>query len=120
MAERTLGEIIEAAVTNEPVTEREMRLAILAMEGLMTFDHMAFSKLREAEVEKKRPILSYSAEWQHSEAWRRRNMAMTGTPSKWLGPDRDPEKVEFRQQRKAAQHLFDSIADRAEARRAKS
>lgn len=114
MGERSLGEIIEAAVTNEPVTERELRLAILAMEGLMTFDSMALRKLREAEVEKKKPILSYSAAWQADESWRRCKMAMTGTPSKWLGPDRDPTKAQFREQRKAAQRLFDRFAEKNE------
>lgn len=43
----TLGEIIEAAKSGERPEYDELRLAVCAMDGLMTFDRQAIWKLAE-------------------------------------------------------------------------
>lgn len=109
---RTLGEIIEAARSGERPDYDELRLAVCAMDALMTFDLMAIWKLAEAESEGKKPFLVYSAVWQRDENFGRVKRAMAKTPRDFLGPNHDPDSPEAQESRRRSIALFEKIVSR--------
>lgn len=99
---RTLGEIINAARNGERPEYDELRYAVCALDGLSTFDRVAFGRLAEAEQENKRPMLTNSAVWQNEENFRRWKNALGMSPREYLGPRYDPDNPESVKRRKAA------------------
>lgn len=107
---RTLAQIIEAAKANEPLEIREARFALCAISALSTFDGMGLEKLAEAEREKKTPILTRSAVWQHKEHHDRWHAALNKTPEEVLGANWNPENPEYQKRRAASLRLLDRLA----------
>ena len=106
---KKLIDIIEALKANENPDYEELRYAVLVLAALNTFDFMAISKLAEAEREKKKPFLAYSAEWQLKESFRRNKAAFGKSPKEWLGWNNDPENPEYQKCRKISIKIFDKF-----------
>lgn len=111
---KTLGEIIDAAKSGERPDYDELRLAVCAMDGLMTFDRQAIWKLAEAESEKKKPFLLHSALWQRDENFRRIKSAMAKDPKAILGATYDPDSPEVQGRRRASVALMGKFLDKPE------
>lgn len=105
----TLGGIIEAAKSGERPDYDELRLAVCAMNGLMTFDRQAIWKLAEGEQKGKKPFLVWSGIWQRDEQFDRIKRAMATDPKTWLGPNYDPDSPEMQERR----HMSIAIVERA-------
>lgn len=110
---RTLGEIIEAAKAGEHPDYDELRLAVCALDALMTFDRDAIWKLAAAEQEGKRPMLVWSAVWQRDEQFGRVRRALAKSPRDFLGQTYDPDSPEVQARRRKALALFDRLAQQA-------
>lgn len=106
---RTLFEIIDAVKSGERPESEELRWAVLALDGLSTFDHGALRKLATAEREGKKPILTSSAVWQHEEQFNRWKRALQADPQVWCGPDFDPDEPAYQQRRRMALRLLDKV-----------
>lgn len=109
---RALGEIIEAARSGERPDYDELRYAVCAMDTLMTFDQIAFSRLAEAEMAGKRAILSNSAKFQHEERFNRIKRALGVDPKSYLGESNDPDNPDYQERRKASQRFVGKILSR--------
>ena len=109
---RKLGEIIEAAKSGERPEYDELRLAVCAMDALMTFDRMAIWKLAEGEAEGKKPFMVWSAVFQRQENFDRVKRAMAKTPREYLGPNNDPDSPAVQARRQASIALFDKLLPR--------
>lgn len=107
---KTIGEIIEAAKSGERPDYDELRLAVCAMDAMMTFDRMAIWKLAEAEQEGKKPFMVWSAIWQRDENFSRVKRALTKTPREYLGRSYDPDSPEVQARRKQSLALFERAA----------
>lgn len=106
---RTLGEIIEVAKSGERPDYDELRLAVCAIDALMTFDRMAIWKLAEAESEAKKPFLVYSAVWQRDENFGRVKRALEKSPKDFLGPNYDPDSPDVQARRRMSAALVENI-----------
>lgn len=107
---KTIGEIIEAARSGERPDYDELRLAVCAMDALMTFDRLAIWKLAEAEKEGKKPFLVYSALWQRDENFGRVKRALAKTPREFLGESYDPDSPAVQERRKQSIRLYEKVA----------
>ena len=87
----------------------ELRYAICAMEALATFDSQALSKLAQAELDGKKPVLTSSAVFQYEEHFNRNKRALDTDPAAYVGWNNDPDNPEFVQRRKAAIKLVEAI-----------
>jgi hypothetical protein len=112
---RVLGEIIEAAKSGERPEYDELRLAVCAMDALMTFDRMAIWKLADAESEGKKPFMVWSAVFQRQENFDRIKRAMAKTPREYLGANYDPDSPAVQARRRASISLMDKIIDKSKA-----
>jgi hypothetical protein len=115
---KTLGEIIEAARSGERPDYDELRMAVCAMDLLMTFDRQAIWKLAEAEIEKKKPFLVNSAIWQRDENFGRVKRAMGKPPSEYLGASYNPDSPEVQERRRMSISLMDRAISRSGAKEA--
>ena len=106
---RTLLDIIEAVKDDKETTEREMRLAICALDALLHFDFKALAELYKAEKEGKKKVLLGSALFQYEEAFRRHKAAMSKSPEEWLGPNHLPENPDNQRFRRVAFKLLDKV-----------
>lgn len=106
---RTLGEIIEAAKSGESPSVDELRLAVCAMDYLLTFDRMAIQKLAEGEAGQRPRFLVFSAVWQRNENFNRIKSAMEKTPREYLGNNYDPDNPEVQERRAATMKLVDGL-----------
>lgn len=104
---KTLGEIINAVRTGHRPDYDELRYAVCALEALSTFDDMALRKLVEAEMGGKKPVLVWSAEFQHTERFNRWRRALNTDPKSWVGWDNDPDNPYAVKRRETAIKLID-------------
>ncbi len=111
---KTLGEIIEAAKSGERPDYDDLRLAVCAMDALMTFDRQAIWKLAEAEAKGKKPILVYSSVWQRDENFERVKRAMEKDPRSYLGPNFDPDSPAVQKRRRMSIAIMDKALTRAQ------
>lgn len=111
---RTLGEIIEAARSGERPEYDELRLAVCAMDMLMTFDRQAIWKLAEGEQKGKKPILVWSSLWQRDENFTRVKIAMAKDPKSYLGPNYDPDSPAVQERRRMSIAIMEGVARRAQ------
>lgn len=111
-AMKTLGEIIEAARSGERPEYDELRMAVCAMDLLMTFDRQAIWKLAEAESGKKKPFLVNSAIWQRDENFGRIKRAMDKPPLEYLGASYDPDSPEVQERRRMSIGLMNRMISR--------
>nr|WP_312623841.1 hypothetical protein [Pseudomonas juntendi] len=114
---RTLGEIIEAARSGERPDYDELRLAVCAMDMLMTFDRQAIWKLAEGEQQGKKPILVWSSLWQRDENFTRVKGAMAKDPKSYLGPNYDPDSPAVQERRRMSIAIMDGVARRAQEKK---
>lgn len=112
----TLGEIIEAAKSGQRPEYDDLRLAVCAMDMLMTFDRQAIWKLAEAETKGKKPFLSYSSVFQRDENFQRVKRAMEKDPKTYLGPTYDPDSPEVQSRRRKSIALMDKALARTEGK----
>jgi hypothetical protein len=110
---KTLGEIIDAARSGGRPDYDDLRLAVCAMDMLMTFDRQAIWKLAEAEAEKKKPFLVNSAIWQRDENFGRVKRAMGRAPADYLGASYNPDSPEVQERRRKSIGLMDKMISRA-------
>ncbi len=110
---KTLGEIIEAARSGERPDYDDLRLAVCALDMLMTFDRQAIWKLAEGEAEAKKPFLVWSSVWQRDENFNRVKRAMATDPKSYLGPTYDPDSPEVQERRSRSIALMDKILNKA-------
>ena len=103
---KTLDEIIESVRNGDRPEYEDLRYAICAMSALETFDRLAIMKLAEAEREGKKPVLTYSAQWQWEEHFNRRKKAGAKPPKEYVGWNNDPENPEFLKRRKVAKKIY--------------
>jgi len=106
---RTLFEIIEQIKSGGRPDYEELRYAIMALDALSTFDHMAMRKIAEREKEGKKPFLVSSAVFQHDEQFKRWKTALNSDPKKWCGESNDPDSPEYQKCRALALRLFKKV-----------
>ncbi|RZI91629.1 MAG: hypothetical protein EOP15_00030 [Pseudomonas sp.] len=111
---KTLGEIIEAARSGERPDYDELRLAVCAMDALMTFDRQAIWKLAEGEQQGKKPFMVWSSVWQRNENFDRVKRAMAKDPKTYLGPTYDPDSPAVQKRRRKSIALMDKALGRAQ------
>jgi len=87
----------------------ELRYAVCALDALTTFDQLALMKLANGQREGKKPVLVYSAEWQHSESFERMKRALAKTPKDYVGWNNDPDNPEYLDRRKASKKIADKF-----------
>lgn len=97
---RTLFEIVEGAKDGAMPTHEECYWAMLAMDGLRHFDHMAVMKL--CSKEKTGRVLDFMRSTYYEESFRRTKLAVAKSPKDWLGPSNDPSNPEYQKMRRAA------------------
>ncbi|MCE1090197.1 hypothetical protein LU640_26610 [Pseudomonas monteilii] len=114
---RPLGEIIEAARSGERPDYDELRLAVCAMDMLMTFDRQAIWKLAEGEQKGKKPMLVWSSLWQRDENFTRVKRAMATDPKSYLGPNYDPDSPAVQERRRMSIAIMDGVAHRAQEKK---
>ncbi|MBD8601477.1 hypothetical protein IFT80_02350 [Pseudomonas sp. CFBP 8771] len=114
---KTLGEIIEAARSGERPDYDGLRLAVCAMDMLMTFDRQAIWKLAEAESEGKKPFMVWSGLWQRDENFNRVKRAMAKDPRSYLGLSYDPDSPEVQDRRRKSIALMDRALSRDKTER---
>jgi len=114
---KTLGEIVEAARSGERPEYDDLRLAVCAMDMLMTFDRQAIWQLAEAEVEGKKPVMVWSSLWQRDENFNRVKRAMAKDPRSYLGPTYDPDSTEVQDRRRKSIALMDRALSRDKTER---
>lgn len=115
-AMKTLGEIIEAARSGERPEYDELRMAVCAMDLLMTFDRQAIWKLAEAESAKKKPFLVNSAIWQRDENFGRMKRSMGKPPSEYLGASHNPDSPEVQERRRLSVGLMNRMMSLGDAK----
>jgi hypothetical protein len=114
---KTLGEIIEAAKSGERPDYDELRLAVCAMDMLMTFDRQAIWKLAEGEEKGKKPFLVWSGLWQRDENFTRVKRAMASDPKSYLGANYDPDSPAVQERRRMSIAIMKGAARRAEEKK---
>ena len=114
---RPLGEIIDAARSGERPDYDELRLAVCAMDMLMTFDRQAIWKLAEGEQKGKKPMLVWSSLWQRDENFTRVKRAMATDPKSYLGPNYDPDSPAVQERRRMSIAIMDGVARRAQEKK---
>lgn len=98
----TLGEIIRAVRAGERPGYDDLRLALCAMDHLMTFDRTALERLAVAEKEGQKPFLTRSAVYQFEERHGRVSRALEKTPLAFLGENNNPDNPQVQAQRRRA------------------
>lgn len=106
---KTLGEIIDQVKEGKKPEYDEIRYAVCALDSLLTFDGMAFRKLAEGEMESKKKVLVYSAEWQYEDNFNRNKRAFSTSPKDWLGWNNNPDNPEYVNRRKNNIKLMENI-----------
>ncbi|MFK0309686.1 hypothetical protein ACIQUF_00435 [Pseudomonas sp. NPDC090233] len=114
---KTLGEIIEAAKSGERPDYDDLRLAVCAMDGLMTFDRQAIWKLAEGEEKGKKPFLIWSSVWQRDEQFQRIKRAMATDPKSYLGASYDPDSPAVQERRRMSIAIMEGVARRAQEKK---
>lgn len=102
MAERTIGDIIEAAKSCEPATDEELRLALCAVSSLMVLHSLAPEPARQL--------------WYHermaNERFEARFRILRAKPSEYLGPQNTPGNPEYVERRRISNALMSKIMDK--------
>lgn len=111
---KTLEQIVSEVRDGGRPEYEELRYAICAMEALLTFNRLAFSKLARAEQEGKKPFLTSSAVWQRDENFNRNNRAYSKPPKEYVGWGNDPDNPEFLKRRKTSIKIMDKMIDLAD------
>lgn len=106
---KTLGDIIDAVRDGERPDYEDLRYAICATSALMTFDRNALSNLAIAETEGKKPVLIYSAVFQHAENFNRVKRALSKPPKEYIGWGNDPENPDFLARRAQSIRLVEAV-----------
>lgn len=101
---RTTLEIIIAVKECQPVTEEEMKLALLAMSGIEHFIKKELMDLIQA-IREDKPTVKMKAEFAWGTVERMWNAAKK-PPDEWLGPDNIPGSPEFAARLKWGKALF--------------
>lgn len=103
---RTLSEIIEITKDGGRPEYDELRYALVAMCALKHFDFEAIKKLYQAKKKGITPFLSYDAEWQMEESFKRFKTALGVDPKTYCGPSHDPDREEYQRFRRAGKKLL--------------
>lgn len=107
---RTLAQILSAAKVGGPTTHAECLYALLAMDGLTTFDHQDLMAMAvEFRDGKPNKLITPESRW--GESFRRWKTALGRSPRDWLGPNNDPANPEVAARVRAARRLVDKIAE---------
>ncbi|MFM5094984.1 hypothetical protein ACEUCJ_14950 [Aeromonas rivipollensis] len=108
---RTLGQIIEACRNGERPDVDELRLAVCAMDALMTFDRRAIWTLAEAEEKRggRAPLLNRSAVFQRDENFNRVRRALDKSPREYLGPNNNPDDPVVRAERQLFKTAYEKL-----------
>ena len=106
---RILGEIVDSARTGEEVSKDELLYALIAMSHLSTFDDRALMNLTDAEINGKKPVRTYSAEWQCQERMDRIHRVYHKSPKEFIGKDHDPKNPENCKRIKTAKKIFKDL-----------
>ncbi|MFJ4386982.1 hypothetical protein ACIP02_21975 [Pseudomonas sp. NPDC089408] len=114
---KTLGEIIEAAKSGERQGYDELRLAVCAMDMLMTFDRQAIWKLAEGEEKSKNPFSAWSSLWQRDENFTRVKRAMASDPKTYLRANYDPDSPAVQERRFMSIAIMEGVARRAQEKK---
>ena len=103
---RSTLQIIIAVKESQPVTEEELRLALLALSGINHFVQHDLDGLIEAiEEGKPAPFLKMKAEFMKGTR-ERLFQGIKKDPREWLGPGNIPGNPEYDQRLKMAKNIF--------------
>jgi hypothetical protein len=103
---RTTLEIIIAVKDNQPVTEQELKLALLAMSSIEHFVQGQLDALIEAVESGKSAKLRAALAKQMRETMFR---AKKSDPEKWLGPENIPGNPKHDERLRWAKRLFKKV-----------
>lgn len=103
---RTLAEIVEGAKDGDKPTPEECYWAMLALDALRTFDHMA---LMELSWNAQKAASPFGLKLQAEESFSRTRRAFAVSPQDYLGPSHDPANPEYQRMRKAASGIFAAV-----------
>ncbi len=103
---RTTLQIILAVKESQNVTEEELKLALVALEGISYFYHHTAQDLVEAiEGKKSQVYLDLKAGFARK-SFESMFKALKTAPDKWLGPANTPGTEEYKQRMGWAKSLF--------------
>lgn len=102
---RTTNEIITAVKEGEPVTERELKLALVALSSIDTFRSRTLNDLIDAIEKGSKPILDLKVA--HAKDQRERLFTAAKTdPEVWLGPCGTPGTPEHTKSYNASKRIM--------------
>lgn len=101
---RSTIEIIVAVQNSQPVTDDELRLALLALSGIDHFIRRALDDIIEAADERPRTLGLRIA---YAKGTRERMFkALKIDPSAWLGPGFTPGTPEYAERQRVARNIY--------------
>lgn len=104
---RSTLEIIIAVKESQPVSEEELRLALLAMASFEYFLKDDLRSLVEA-VEQDKPVAKLRAKFGR-DLLERMFKAQKKSPAEWLGPTNIPGNPEYERRLAAGKKLFEKV-----------
>ena len=107
---RTLGEIIESALSGEMPTHEECYWAMLAIRALGFFDRQALKHLADVPEKLRNPTHDVER------SFTRWKMALGKNPKEYIGWDNDPSNPEYQRFRGISVKLAEKVLERVNAR----
>jgi hypothetical protein len=109
---RSLSDIVTAAKDGEMPTHEECYWAMLALDGLVYFDHHALQRLAYEDTS-----LVNTPVFQARESFRRRKGFYANDPKSVVGPNNDPANPDYQRQRAVFKRIADKFIDKWESER---
>lgn len=97
---KSLGEIIEHAKQGHMPTHEECYWAMLALDGLSSFDRSDFQRLIN-------PSKFMTPERVYNNRVERMKRTLSTDPKKWLGPNENPRTESYQKRRKISLAIFE-------------
>ena len=105
---KTLSEIIEICRSGGKPDIDDARIAICAMDILMTFDSTHLMRMAQRENEGKNPLL-VTAMRSFEDRFNRVKKALSKSPLEWLGDNNNPDNPEVQRRRDVSKKLVSKI-----------
>lgn len=107
---KNLGEIIELCKAGEKPDIDDARMAICALDALITFDSTHIMRMAQREADGKKTGI-FTAERNYAEHFNRMKRALSKPPIEWLGPNNNPDNPETQKRRQVSKKIFEKMFD---------
>ncbi|WP_041279572.1 hypothetical protein [Desulfobacula toluolica] len=108
---KTLSEIIEICKSGGKPDVNDARMAICAMDALITFDSTHFMRMAQREMGGKKPGL-FTAERNYEKHFNRVKRALSKSPLAWLGTNNNPDNPKVQKRRNISKKIFNRVQDK--------